>query len=102
MRDVERAPGGEPVVAEVGPFRLRLLPSAHSRLMLGVERAPGPKPPGHRMLSKVHRLTDRGQRLLDKGLDRLTDAPSLPVGGIDAYSASAPWVQLEDGRLARA
>ncbi|WP_437763140.1 hypothetical protein WME77_34565 [Sorangium sp. So ce764] len=66
-----------------------------------VERAPGPKPPGHRMLSNVYRLTDHGQRLRDIGLDQLTDAPSLPVAGIDAYSASAPWVLLEDGRLAR-
>ncbi|WP_437624398.1 hypothetical protein [Sorangium sp. So ce1151] len=66
-----------------------------------VERAPGPKPSGDRMLSKVYRLTDRGQRLLDKGLERLTDAPILPMGGIDAYSASAPWALLEDGRLAR-
>ncbi|WP_437289049.1 MBL fold metallo-hydrolase [Sorangium sp. So ce406] len=40
-RDVERAPGGEPVVAEVGPFRLRFLPSAHSRLMLGRVPFPG-------------------------------------------------------------
>ncbi|WP_437591088.1 hypothetical protein [Sorangium sp. So ce1000] len=66
-----------------------------------VERAPGPKPPGHRMLSNVYRLTDHGQRLRDVGLDRPTDAPSLPIAGIDGYSASAPWVLLEDGGLAR-
>ncbi|MGK4002382.1 hypothetical protein WMF31_07155 [Sorangium sp. So ce1036] len=66
-----------------------------------VERAPGPKPPGHPMLSKVYRLTERGQQLRDEGLDRLTDAPSLPIAGTEAYSASAPWVLLDDGRLAR-
>ncbi|WP_437833668.1 hypothetical protein [Sorangium sp. So ce1153] len=68
-----------------------------------VERAPGPKPPdaGYPMLSEVYRLTERGMRLRDKGLDQLTDAPSLPIAGTEAYSASVPWVLLEDGRLAR-
>lgn len=41
VRDVERAPGSEPVVAEVGPFRLRFVPSAHSRFMLGRVPFPG-------------------------------------------------------------
>ncbi|WP_437999586.1 MBL fold metallo-hydrolase [Sorangium sp. So ce185] len=41
VRDVERAPGGQPVVAEVGPFELRFLPSAHSRLLLGRVPFPG-------------------------------------------------------------
>ncbi|KYF92632.1 hypothetical protein BE17_17370 [Sorangium cellulosum] len=41
VRDVERAPGSEPVVVEVGPFRLRFLPSAHSRLLLGRVPFPG-------------------------------------------------------------
>ncbi|WP_437303260.1 hypothetical protein [Sorangium sp. So ce388] len=68
-----------------------------------VERAPGPKPPdaGYPMLSSVYRLTDRAVRLRDKGLEQLTDAPSLPLGGTEAYAPSAPWVLLEDGRLAR-
>ena len=35
VRDVERAPGTEPIVAEVGPFRLRFVPSAHSRFFFG-------------------------------------------------------------------
>ncbi|WP_437675807.1 hypothetical protein [Sorangium sp. So ce131] len=70
---------------------------------VAVERAPGPKPPnaGYPMLSEVYRLTERGKQLRDKGLDRLTDAPSLPIAGTEAYSASAPWVLLEDGQLAR-
>ncbi|AUX36238.1 hypothetical protein SOCE836_084450 [Sorangium cellulosum] len=68
-----------------------------------VERAPGPRPPnaGSPMRSKVYRLTERGMQLRDKGLDRLTDAPSLPIAGTEAYSPSAPWVLLEDGRLSR-
>jgi L-ascorbate metabolism protein UlaG (beta-lactamase superfamily) len=41
VRDVERAPGGEPVVAEVGPFRLRFVPSAHSRFLFGRVPFPG-------------------------------------------------------------
>lgn len=40
-RNVERAPGSEPVVAEIGPFRLRFHPSAHSRLLLGRVPFPG-------------------------------------------------------------
>ncbi|WP_438005065.1 hypothetical protein WME89_40975 [Sorangium sp. So ce321] len=68
-----------------------------------VERAPGPKPPnaGYPMLSEVYRLTERGMRLREQGLEQLTDAPSLPLAGTEAYSPSAPWVLLEDGRLAR-
>lgn len=35
LRDVERSPGQEPVRAEVGPFELRFVPSAHSRFFFG-------------------------------------------------------------------
>ncbi|WP_437658769.1 hypothetical protein [Sorangium sp. So ce1182] len=66
-----------------------------------VERAPGPKPPDYPMLSNVYRLTERGKRLRAHGLDQLRDAPSLPIAGSEVYSDSAPWVLLEDGRLAR-
>jgi L-ascorbate metabolism protein UlaG (beta-lactamase superfamily) len=41
VRDVERGPGSDPAVAEVGPFRLRFLPGAHSRLVLGRVPFPG-------------------------------------------------------------
>jgi L-ascorbate metabolism protein UlaG (beta-lactamase superfamily) len=41
VRDVERAPGCEPVIAEVGPFRLRFVPSAHSRFFFGRVPFPG-------------------------------------------------------------
>jgi L-ascorbate metabolism protein UlaG (beta-lactamase superfamily) len=41
LRMVERAPSTEPIVAEVGPFRLRFVPSAHSRLALGRVPLPG-------------------------------------------------------------
>lgn len=38
---VERNPGQEPIVAEVGPFALRFAPSAHSRFLLGRVPFPG-------------------------------------------------------------
>jgi L-ascorbate metabolism protein UlaG (beta-lactamase superfamily) len=41
VRDVERAPGSQPIVAEVGPFRLRFVPAAHSRFLLGRVPFPG-------------------------------------------------------------
>jgi len=41
VRDVERAPGSQPAIAEVGPFRLRFVPSAHSRFVLGRVPFPG-------------------------------------------------------------
>ncbi|WP_437655340.1 hypothetical protein [Sorangium sp. So ce1182] len=68
-----------------------------------MERAPGPKPPdaGYPMLSEVYRLTERGVRLRDRGLEHLADAPRLPIAGTEAYAPSSPWVVLEDGRLAR-
>lgn len=82
---------------------LRLEQWAKHDSSAAVERAPGPKPPnaGFPMLSGVYRLTERGIRLRDKGLDQLMDAPSLPIAGTEAYSPSAPWVLLETGRLAR-
>lgn len=39
--NVEREPGQEPFVAEVGPFRVRFAASAHSRLLLGRVPLPG-------------------------------------------------------------
>jgi hypothetical protein len=66
-----------------------------------VESAPGPKPPGHPMLSQVYRLTERGMQLRDRGLEQLEDAPGLPIAGIEAYAASTPWVLFEDGQIAR-
>jgi hypothetical protein len=66
-----------------------------------VERATGPKPAdGYPMLSLVYRLTGRGMKLRE-GLERLADAPGLPIAGTEAYSTSSPWVVLDDGRLAR-
>ncbi|WP_441290244.1 hypothetical protein ACSRUE_06390 [Sorangium sp. KYC3313] len=65
-----------------------------------VERAPRPNP-DEVMKSFVYRLTERGIRLRDEGLEQLTDAPGLPVAGTEAYAPSSPWSLLEDGRLAR-
>ncbi len=62
-----------------------------------VERAPGPRP-DVRMKEHVYRLTERGARLR-AGLERLTDAPPLPIGGTEAYGA--PWAVRDDGRLVR-
>lgn len=54
--------------------------------------------PDRPMKAFAYRITERGRRLRDRGLDRLSDAPPLPVAGIEAYSG--PWVLLEDGRVA--
>jgi hypothetical protein len=66
-----------------------------------VERAPGPKPPGHPMLSSVYRLTDAGRKLREEGLRQLSDAPPMPIAGIEAYAPSSPWVLAEGGQLIR-
>ncbi len=66
-----------------------------------VERAAGPRPPDNPMLSSVYRLTERGRQLREAGLEQLTDAPALPVGGTVAYGSGTPWVLLDDGRLVR-
>ncbi|HEY4121865.1 MAG TPA: MBL fold metallo-hydrolase [Byssovorax sp.] len=41
VRDVERSPGQDAVVVEVGPLELRFYPSAHSRFALGRVPFPG-------------------------------------------------------------
>ncbi len=41
VEDVERPAGGSAIVREVGPFRLRFIPSAHSRFALGRVPFPG-------------------------------------------------------------
>jgi len=67
-----------------------------------VERAPGPRPAETHgpMPSSVYRLTERGMQLR-AALPRLVDAPRLPVAGTEAYAPGAPWVVLDDGKLAR-
>jgi hypothetical protein len=64
-----------------------------------VERSTGSMP-SNPMKAFVYRITERGMRLR-AGVGQLTDAPSLPVAGTEAYLPSAPWALLEDGRLAR-
>jgi len=61
-----------------------------------VERAPGPKPETA-MLAHVYRITEHGQRLRDRGLAQLADAPPLPMAGTVAYAS--PWVLRPDGTL---
>jgi len=65
-----------------------------------LERAAGPKPDVE-MLSSISRLTDARRRLRDGGLRSLSDAPPLPVAGIDAYGPSSPWVLAGGGPLVR-
>ena len=66
-----------------------------------VERARAPGPVAESpMLSRVYRLTERGQGLR-AGLDRLGDAPALSVGGVEVYASGAPWAVREGGELAR-
>ncbi|MBK8252630.1 MAG: hypothetical protein IPK82_08170 [Polyangiaceae bacterium] len=64
-----------------------------------VERVAGPKPPDYPLLSSSYRITAKGVHLRDSGLDKLADAPGLPVAGAEAYATSAPWIVREDGRL---
>jgi len=65
-----------------------------------MDRAAGPKPPfGYPLLSSVYRISERGIQLREAGLEALADAPTLPIGGTEAYGA--PWVLLDDGRLIR-
>jgi hypothetical protein len=49
------------------------------------------------MLSSEYRLTAAGRRLRDEGLQQLSDAPALPIAGIEAYAPSSPWVLVEGG-----
>ena len=65
-----------------------------------VQRAAGQRPDVEG-LSSVYRLTDAGRRFRDDGLPQLSDAPALPIAGIEAYAPSSPWVLAKGGRLVR-
>jgi hypothetical protein len=58
-----------------------------------VERTEGPQPQNP-MRSRVFRVTSHGERLRE-GLGALTDAPRLPLAGIEAYAQEAPWILRE-------
>jgi hypothetical protein len=79
----------------------RLEQWANHGSIAAVERAPGPKPPEYSGLSHVYRITERGMRLREAGIEQLADAPALPMAGTEAYAPKAPWVVLADGQLAR-
>ncbi|WP_437995901.1 hypothetical protein WMF26_32465 [Sorangium sp. So ce185] len=79
---------------------LRLEHWAEHKSSVVVERTPGPNP-DEPMKSFAYRLTERGTQLRDRGLEQLAEAPRLPIAGTEAYAPSAPWVLLQDGRLAR-
>ncbi|MBK8253204.1 MAG: hypothetical protein IPK82_11130 [Polyangiaceae bacterium] len=61
-----------------------------------VARAAGQRP-DREMVSSVYGLTDVGKRFRDSGLPQLSDAPALPIGGIEAYAPSSPWVLAKGG-----
>lgn len=63
-----------------------------------VERAPGPQSNGA-MTDFVYRLTARGERLRERGLASLSEAPSFALASGEAYAS--PWVLLHDGTLAQ-
>ncbi len=65
-----------------------------------IERIAGPKPETP-MLAASYRITEHGIRLREAGLDKVTEAPPLPLAGTEAYGAEAPWVLREDGHLER-
>ena len=41
----------------------------------------------------AYRLTNRGAKLLDEGWKRPGDAPTMFIGGFEAYSSEHPWVR---------
>lgn len=65
-----------------------------------LERTAGPTA-DNPMKAFAYRITDRGRRLLDAGLEDLTDAPDLPLAGITAYRGSDPWVLQDERCLVR-
>jgi hypothetical protein len=46
----------------------------------------------------AYRLTRRGERMRDRGLERADEAPALFVGGCRVYSGANPWVRRNRGR----
>lgn len=47
-----------------------------------------------------YRLADRGRRILDRGLDDPSDAPTMHIGGCELYSCDRTWVwSLRDDRI---
>jgi hypothetical protein len=48
--------------------------------------------------SRHYRLTAHGERLRDRGLEDLSEAPPLPQGGCISYAGRRPWVRRVIGR----
>jgi hypothetical protein len=42
------------------------------------------------------RATDRTRELVERGLDKVSDAPKLHVGGCVVNDAASPWIRVED------
>lgn len=103
--DVESALGGEPVRAQVGPFALRFVPSAHSALLLGRVPFPGEIADCDQVPMRAQRyrcgavfgveITVAGKRLYHLGSANLVDAQRVP--GVDVLlMCVAGWTSTPD------
>lgn len=68
--------------------------------LIAVEREDRPNP-GHPMQSSAYRITEHGLHLCANGVNSLSNAPPLFVGGTSAYTTPPGWLLQEDGRLTR-
>ena len=106
---VQPEPGSQPVVREVGPFVLRFVPSAHSRLVLGRVPFPGDIADcddvgGPAMRANAYRcgavfgveIRVAGKTLYHMGSAELVDA-SVDVGQVDLLlMCVAGWTRSKD------
>jgi hypothetical protein len=46
--------------------------------------------------NRLYRLTAHGERLLERGMDSVDDAPPLWIGGCQVHHPAAPWVRRDD------
>ncbi len=108
---VEREAGGAAVEREVGPFRLRFVPSAHARILLGRVPAPGeiadcddvPQRIGGYRCGAVFgvEIAVRGKTLFHLGSAELVDA-SLEAKNVDlVLLCVAGWTASRDPPRAR-
>lgn len=106
VEDVQRVAGGDPIVREVGPFRLRFIPSAHSRFAFGRVPAAGeiadcddvPLRLGQYKCGAVFgvEITVAGKTLFHMGSAELVDA-RLDVKNVDLLlMCVAGWTSSRD------
>jgi len=115
LRDVERAPGADPAVVEVGPFLLRFAPSAHSRLVLGRVPFAGEITDCDEVPSRVSafrcgavfrvEIEVAGRRIVHLGSAELVESSAKRAGHVDLLLlCAAGWTKSVDlpERVARA